>query len=104
MLGTNGSKNKSWRSENEFRIVHELKLSEFPKVRFKQKETVLARYMELDTPAWMKWRQPLLPIAKVWIGPGERQAFTKISVQLLLDQMGYINIPIEISKIALQRV
>jgi hypothetical protein len=97
------AKDVKWRAENEFRLVHELKVSEFPKVRFIQKNTVLARYMALDTPAWVKRRTPLLPIAKVWIGPGERQSFTKISVDLLLEQMGYFNVPVEISKITLTR-
>jgi len=97
------AKDVKWRAENEFRLVHELKVSEFPEVRFIQKNTVLARYLALDTPAWVKRRTPLLPIAKVWIGPGERQSFTKISVDLLLEQMGYYDVPVEISKITLTR-
>jgi hypothetical protein len=44
------------------------------------------RYLALDTPVWVKRRAKLLPIAKVWIGPGNHAAFTKISVQLLLEQ------------------
>lgn len=96
-------KDACWRTENEFRIVHELKGSEFPKVRFTQKQTVLARYLPLETTTWVKRRAPLLPIAKVWIGPGERQSFTKISLDLLLEQMGYLNVPVEISKLKITR-
>jgi len=92
------AKDKKWRSENEFRLVHELKVSEFPDVRFSQKPKMLARYLPLDTPSWVKRRSKLLPIAKVWIGPGNHPAFTKISVQLLLEQMGYWNIPVEVTK------
>jgi hypothetical protein len=92
------AKDYKWHSENEFRLVHELKASEFPDVRFSQKPKMLGRYLPLDTPAWVKRRAKLLPIAKVWIGPGNHPAFTKISVQLLIEQMGYWDIPIEVTK------
>jgi Protein of unknown function (DUF2971) len=92
------AKDKKWQSENEFRLVHELKVSEFSNVRFAQKPKMMARYLALDTPAWVKRRSHLLPIAKVWIGPGNHPAFTKISVQLLLEQMGYPAIPVETTK------
>ena len=92
------AKDKKWHSENEFRLVHELKASEFPDVRFNQRPKMLARYMPLDTPAWVKRRAKLLPIAKVWIGPGNHPAFTKISVKLLLEQRGYWDIPVEVTK------
>ena len=45
-----------------------LKISDFSNVRFSQKRTMLGRYLALDTPAWVKRRSPLLPIAKIWIG------------------------------------
>src|ERR1017187_7578942 len=57
-----------WKAENEYRIVHELKLSEFPLVRFEQKATMLARYIALDTPSWVKRRSSLLPIARIVVG------------------------------------
>ena len=98
------AKDQKWKAENEFRLVHELKVSEFPRVRFAQKETMLARYLPLETPNWMKSRQPLLPVAKVMIGHGNHPAFTRVSVQLLLDQMGYQNIPVEITGCSLVRV
>lgn len=37
----------------------------------------------------MKSRQPLLPIAKIVIGPRNDKALTKARVRLLLEQMGY---------------
>jgi hypothetical protein len=95
------AKDKKWRSENEFRLVHELKVSEFPDVRFSQRPKMLSRYLPLDTPAWVKRRAKLLPIAKVWIGPGNHPAFTTISVRLLLEQMGYWDIPVEVTKCTL---
>jgi hypothetical protein len=97
------AKDLKWRAENEFRLVHELKVEEFSQVRFQQKETMLARYLPLTTPAWVKRRAPLLPIARVMIGPGNHPAFTKASVSLLLEQMGYLNVPVEVTQVALQR-
>ena len=95
------AKDAKWKSENEFRLVHELKHSEFAKVRFIQKPTMLARYLALDTPAWIKRRFPLLPLAKVWVGPGNHPSFTSISVRLLLEQMGYFDIPVDVTKCTL---
>jgi hypothetical protein len=97
------AKDKKWRSENEYRIVHELKVAEFPNVRFKQRQTMLARYIPLDTPYWIKRRSQLLPIAKIWIGPGGNQEFTRVSINLLLEQMGYTGVPVELSVCTLTR-
>jgi hypothetical protein len=97
------AKDPSWRSENEFRIVHELKPSEFSQVRFAQKKTMISRYLALDTPSWVKWRSPRLPLAKVLIGHGNHPAFTAISVRLLLEQMGYAGVPVEMTKCSFTR-
>ncbi len=97
------AKDVKWKAENEFRLVHELKGEEFGAIRFQQKETMLARYLPLTTPAWMKRRVPILPIAKIMIGPGNHAAFTRVSVALLLEQMGYFNIPVEVTQVGLQR-
>lgn len=97
------AKDAKWRAEKEFRLVHELKVQEFSQVQFKQKETMLARYLALTTPSWVKRRTPLLPIAKIMIGPGNHVGFTRVSIMLLLEQMGYPAVPIEVTQVALQR-
>jgi hypothetical protein len=89
------AKGIQWQSENEFRLVHELKPAEYSKVRFAQKGNTLARFLPLDTPSWMKSRQPLLPIAKIVVGPGNDAHFTAVSVRLLLEQMGYGAVTVE---------
>jgi len=91
-------KDQQWDSEVELRIVHELKLADFPDVRFTQKKYSLARYLPLDFPCWVKERVSRLPIAKVMVGPGENQASSRVSAILLLEQMGYLNVPVEISR------
>ena len=70
----------------------------FPDVRFSQKKSSLARYLRLDFPCWVTERVSQLSIAKVMVGPGENQASSKISAVLLLEQMGYPNVPVEMSK------
>jgi hypothetical protein len=92
------AKDQQWDSEGELRIVHELKVADFPDVRFSQKKSSLARYLPLDFPCWVKERVSRLPIAKVMVGPGENQASSRISAVLLLEQMGYPNVPVEISR------
>jgi len=95
------AKDQQWDSEGELRIVHELKVADFPDVRFSQKKSSLARYLPLDFPCWVKERVSRLPIAKVMVGPGENQASSRISAILLLEQMGYPNVPVEISRCTL---
>jgi len=96
------AKDPKWQAEKEFRLVHELKFSEFSEVRFKQRGDILARYLPLATPGWVKRRSPLLPIAKVMIGPGNNSSLTRVSVILLLEQMGYVNVPVEVTNVSLQ--
>jgi hypothetical protein len=95
------AKDPMWWSENEFRIVHELKVSEFPRVRFSQKQTMMSRYLPLDFHSWMKRRASMLPIGKIMIGPGTHPTFTRVSIMLLLEQMGYENVLVESSKCTL---
>jgi hypothetical protein len=92
------AKDQQWESEGELRIVHELKVADFPDVRFSQKKSSLARYLPLNFPCWVKERVSRLPIAKVMVGPGENQASSRISAILLLEQMGYPKVPVEISR------
>ena len=95
------AKDPKWKAESEYRIVHELKVAEFPHVRFSQKKTMLSRYLVLDFPCWVKRRASLLPIAKVMIGPGNHPAFTRVGAKLLLEQMGYSDLPVEITNCSL---
>ena len=98
------AKASKWAAENEYRIVHEVKMAEIPLIRFKAKSTMISRYIPLDTPAWLPRRASTLPVAKIWVGPGNHQRGSKVSIGLLLDQMGYPVIPVEISEITLQHV
>ena len=41
------AKDPTWKNENEYRVVHELKPSEFSQVRFAQKKTMMSRIYRL---------------------------------------------------------
>jgi len=43
-----------------------------------------------------------LPIKEIMIGPGSQQAFTKLNLQLLLEQQGYSNVLVCNSPVELQ--
>jgi hypothetical protein len=96
-------KDDCFKAENEFRIVHELNISEYHHIRLAQKETLLSRYLPLTFSIWTHTRTPTLPIAKVTIGPARHQAISLISTGVLLKQMGYGHVPITISQRPLQR-
>ncbi len=96
------AKDDCFQTENEYRIVHELNVTELHQIRFKQKTTLLSRYLPLSFPLWMGTRSPMLPIVKVMVGPGRHQAITQISVKELLKQMGYGNATVSISARPLQ--
>jgi hypothetical protein len=92
-------KDSCFRAEEEFPLVHELDAAEFHSIRFTQKATLLSRHLPLRVPAWLQVRYPMLPIAKVTIGPARQQHISRISVSALLKQMGYGDLPVEISRI-----
>jgi len=96
-------KDECFKAENEFRLVHELNVTELHRIRFVQRDSLLSRYLPLSFPIWMRTRVPMLPIAKVVVGPGRHQAITRVGVVVLLTQMGYGNVPITISQRPLQR-
>ena len=97
------AKDECFTAEKEFRMIHELQTTELPNVRFQQKQNLLARYITLQSPAWMQTRTPILPIAKVMVGPGRHQGITQVSVRTLLNQMGYPGVEVSLSKRPVQR-
>jgi hypothetical protein len=96
-------KDDCFQAESEYRIVHELRVTEKRMIRFKQKATLLDRHLPLKFPLWSGTRVPLLPIVKIMVGPGRQTAVTRVSVGTLLEQLGYKEIPVTISKRPLQR-
>jgi len=95
-------KDDGFQSENEFRIVHELQLTEVHLVRFRQKKTLLSRHIPLAFPVWAGNRVPILPVAEVMVGPSRQREVSSVSVGTLLVQLGYRDFKVEISKRPLQ--
>jgi hypothetical protein len=95
-------KDEAFRAENEYRVVHQLQSNELGAVRFKQKETLMSRYLPLVFPHPAAPRFPMLPIVGVKIGPSRHKEITRISVETLLTQMGYGNDKASVSDIPFQ--
>jgi hypothetical protein len=88
-------KDPSFHAENEYRIVHQLQVQELPKLRFKQKQTLMSRHLPLVF--------QVLPIAEVMLGPTHRhREISRISIQTLLQQQGYSTVPVSFSTIPFQ--
>ena len=95
-------KDDCFQSENEFRIVHELQMTDVHRVRFRQKKTLLSRHIPLVFPVWAANRVPILPIVEVMIGPSRQREVSAVSVNTLLLQLGYRDFKVEISNRPLQ--
>jgi hypothetical protein len=82
-------KDPGFAAEREYRIIHELQVSELMNLRFIQKKTMMSRHLPLAFPfggeAWV----PRLPIEKVIVGPCRHREITRVSVDTLMRKMGY---------------
>jgi hypothetical protein len=88
-------KNHAFKAENEVRIVHELQVNEMSQLRFRQKATLMSRHLPLVFP-WAV--SHTLPIVEVIVGPSRHKQITRISVDTLLRQKGYNNVPVSVSQ------
>ncbi|HEY4045520.1 MAG TPA: DUF2971 domain-containing protein [Acidobacteriaceae bacterium] len=95
-------KDRGFRAENEFRIVHELYTHEMNQVQVRQKRNLLSRHIALNFPTWVGSQRPMLPIVEVMVGPSRHPAVSRVSVGTLLHQMGYANVPVTVSECPLQ--
>jgi hypothetical protein len=97
-------KDCGFKDEEEIRIVHELYLNEMSQVQIRQKRSLLARYIALSfaPQSWVGKPGPKLPVLGIVIGPSRHPAVSRVSVGTLLLQLGYENVPIEISSCPLQ--
>jgi hypothetical protein len=90
--------------EDEVRIVHELHVSEMNHVQVRQKRNLLARHVALSCvpQSLVGNRDDKLPIVGIVVGPSRHPAVSRVSVGTLLLQLGYENVPVEISTCPLQ--
>jgi hypothetical protein len=82
-------KDPGFKSENEYRIIHEFQTSQLTDMQFLQKKSMLSRHIALTFPLGGEAWVPRLPIEKVLVGPCRHREITRISVDTLMRKMGY---------------
>jgi hypothetical protein len=95
-------KNEAFQAEHEYRVVHQLQVNEMGQVRFRPRKTLMSRHLPLSFPQPRAPRFPMLPIVGVKIGPTHHKEITRVSVDLLLMQMGYGTGHVTVSDIPFQ--
>lgn len=83
------AKEPGFSGEREYRIIRQLQIGELHKIRLAQKTTMMSRHLPIRFPKNNETLNPKLPIAKIIVGPSRHRAITRISVDVLLRQLGY---------------
>jgi len=96
-------KDHAFEAEKEYRVVHQLQNYEMCRLRFKQKDTLMSRYLPMQFPQAIAPRLPMLPIVGVKVGPTRHKEISRISVNTLLVQMGYGPGKVSVSDIPFQK-
>jgi len=82
-------KDHGFRAENEYRVIHEFRVSELMHLKMIQKKSMMTRHLPLIFPRGGEAWVPRLPITKIIVGPCRHREITRISVDTLLRKMGY---------------
>ena len=90
-------KHPKFHRESERRIVTGFREDDISKLEFRQKQTLLARHLPID----LTLATGLLPITRVYVGPGSAtaQRVSQVSVGDLLIKCGYRGILVEKSSV-----
>jgi hypothetical protein len=91
-------KHPKFSSELERRIVTPLQPGEHTRLEFRQKRTLLARHLPIDLTV-NSGTAKLLPLTRVYVGPGPTQRVSQVSVGDLLLKYGYGVLPVELSTV-----
>jgi Protein of unknown function (DUF2971) len=78
-------KHPKFAGEFERRVVIPFRKEDLPSLVFSQKRTLLARHVPID----LTLDTGLLPISRLYIGPGPAQRVSQVSAGTLLEQRGY---------------
>lgn len=87
-------KHPKFAGEVERRLVIPFRKEDLPDVVFSQKRTLLARHLPID----LTLDTGLLPISRVYVGPGPAQRVSQVSVGTLMEQRGY-KVKVELSAV-----
>jgi Protein of unknown function (DUF2971) len=88
-------KHPAFKEEREWRIATALGPNETGMLEFRQKRTLLARYLSIK----LKNAAGRLPITRVFVGPSPAQRVSQVSVGDLLLKYGYTDIKVERSSV-----
>jgi hypothetical protein len=91
-------KHPKFNSEREHRILIVLQPGEHAQLEFRQRRTLLARHLPIGLTV-NSGTAKLLPLTRVYVGPGPNQRVSQVSVGDLLLKHGYAGVPIDLSKV-----
>jgi len=94
-------KDPAFRAEKEVRAVHRLRDHELPKLRFSQKNALMARHLPLSFPPPPVPDSKMLPIVEVLVGPSRHMEVSRVSVDTFMRQRHY-DVPVTKSRIPFQ--
>jgi hypothetical protein len=89
------TKHPTFFREEEWRMVAAFQEADFKNLEFRQKRTLLARYL----PITLVTGEEKLPITRICVGPGPAQRVSQISVDAVLRKYNYPETKVEISKV-----
>lgn len=95
-------KDPSFRDEDEYRVIHELQVTELPDLRFRQKQSLMSRHLPLVYPVpGTATESRRLPITEIVVGPSRHKELSSMSVRTFMQQKGY-SVPVSVSTIPFQ--
>jgi hypothetical protein len=93
-------KHPAFRDEAEWRLAMQLLPEDVTSLIFRQKRTLLARHLPINVAVNVGAAgRHLVPITRIYVGPGPAQRVSQVSVGDLLKKYGYENVPIQLSKV-----
>lgn len=96
-------KDPAFRSEQEYRVMHELNLEDLPDMKFVQKGSLISRHLPRSyTSEFGELPSGRLPIREILVGPSRHKEISAVSVHTLLRQKGYDSVVVGVSAIPFQ--
>jgi hypothetical protein len=96
-------KDPSFHAEDEYRLIHELQVSELPELHYRQKQSLMARHLPMIYPLHGNATQSCrLPITEIIVGPSRHKEISAVSVRTFMQQKGYPDVLVSVSKIPFQ--
>ena len=82
-------KHPAFQAENEWRVIRRLSQPDIPKLKYRQRSSMLSRQLPLTFEPPVAGQRPKLPIAEIMVGPARHKASSRITVGDMLRTIGY---------------